>query len=62
MVVADVLPVDTPAVLPAELKLPRREILSVKSNLLFDVAYVPGYNRWCPIPNVAVEYLSLIHI
>ena len=59
VVVADVLPVDTPAVLPAELKLPRREILSVKSNLLFDVAYVPGYNRWCPIPNVAVEYYPL---
>ena len=36
--------------------LPRREYLSVKTNLLFDVAYVPGYNRWCPIPNVAVEY------
>lgn len=35
---------------------PRREILSVKSNLLFDFAYVPGYDRWCPIPNVAVEY------
>lgn len=36
--------------------LPRREFLSVKTNLLFDVAYVPGYDRWCPIPNVAVEY------
>ena len=36
--------------------LPRREFLSVKSNLLFDVAYVPGYDRWCPIPNIAVEY------
>ena len=35
---------------------PRRELLSVKSNLLFDFAYVPGYNRWCPIPNVAIEY------
>ena len=34
----------------------RREFLSVKTNLLFDVAYVPGYNRWCPIPNVAIEY------
>ena len=34
----------------------RREFLSVKSNLLFDVAYVPGYDRWCPIPNVAIEY------
>ncbi|MBR1548708.1 MAG: DUF3575 domain-containing protein [Prevotella sp.] len=36
--------------------LPRREVLSVKTNLLFDMAYVPGYDRWCPIPNVAVEY------
>ena len=39
--------------------LPRREFLSVKSNLLFDLAYMPGYNRWCPIPNVAVEYYPL---
>lgn len=38
---------------------PRRELLSVKTNLLFDVAYVPGYNRWCPIPNVAIEYYPL---
>ena len=36
--------------------LPRREFLSVKSNLLLDVAYVPGYDRWCPIPTVAIEY------
>lgn len=35
---------------------PRRELLSVKTNLLLDLAYMPGYNRWCPIPNVAVEY------
>ncbi len=34
----------------------RRELLSVKSNILFDFAYVPGYDRWCPIPNVALEY------
>jgi hypothetical protein len=27
--------------------------------LLLDVAYMPGYNRWCPIPNVAVEYYPL---
>jgi hypothetical protein len=37
--------------------MPRREYLSVKTNLLFDFAYMPGgYNRFCPIPNVAVEY------
>lgn len=38
------------------LRRPRREVVSVKSNLLFDFAYVPGYDRWCPIPNVAIEY------
>lgn len=48
-------PVQEPTQAPV-LRLPRREVLSVKSNVLFDFAYVPGYNRWCPIPNVAVEY------
>ena len=38
---------------------PRRELLSIKTNLLFDLAYVPGYDRWCPIPNIAVEYYPL---
>ncbi len=42
-----------------ELRLPRRELLSVKTNLLFDFAYVPGYDRFCPIPNIAVEYYPL---
>ena len=37
-------------------RLPRRELLSLKTNLLFYGVYMPGYNRWCPIPNVAVEY------
>lgn len=40
---------------PAEI-LPRCEFLSIKTNLLLDAAYVPGYDRWCPIPNVAIEY------
>lgn len=31
-------------------------LLSVKTNLLLDAAYIPGYDRWCPIPNVALEY------
>ena len=35
---------------------PRREVLSVKTNLLFYGIYMPGYNRWCPIPNIAIEY------
>ena len=38
---------------------PRRELLSIKTNLLFDFAYMPGYNRFCPIPNVAIEYYPL---
>ena len=42
--------------LPIDVVEPRRELLSVKTNLLFDLAYMPGYNRWCPIPNIAVEY------
>ena len=40
-------------------KEPRREVLSLKTNLLFDFAYMPGYDRWCPIPNVALEYYPL---
>ena len=36
--------------------LPRREFLSIKTNLLFYGVYMPGYDRWCPIPNVAIEY------
>jgi hypothetical protein len=38
---------------------PRRELLSVKTNVLLDLAYMPGYDRWCPIPNVAIEYYPL---
>ena len=46
-----------PEVLPTQtLRIPRREMLSVKTNLLFYGVYMPGYDRWCPIPNVAVEY------
>lgn len=45
--------------LPDE-RIPRRELLSVKSNLLFDFAYMPfGYKDFCPIPNVAIEYYPL---
>jgi hypothetical protein len=42
-----------------EVRIPRREVLSVKTNLLFDFAYVPGYDRFCPIPNIAIEYYPL---
>ncbi len=58
--------INLPPVLPEFLPLaevatrqPRRELLSVKTNLLFDVAYMPGYDRWCPIPNVALEFYPL---
>jgi hypothetical protein len=38
-------------------KVPRRELMSVKTNLLLYGFYLPGgYNRWCPIPNVALEF------
>ena len=41
-------------------KVPRREVLSVKTNLLLYGFYLPGgYDRWCPIPNIAVEYYPL---
>jgi len=33
----------------------RREIFSIKTNLLEYGAYVPKYG-WCPMPNVAIEY------
>ncbi len=52
--------VDAFARIPVNVRLPRRELLSVKTNLLFDFAYMPGgYNRFCPIPNIAVEYYPL---
>ena len=44
---------------PQEKRLPRRELLSIKTNLLLDFAYMPGYDRFCPIPNVAIEYYPL---
>ncbi len=41
-------------------RIPRRELLSIKTNALLDVAYMPfGYDRWCPIPNIALEYYPL---
>lgn len=49
--------VATTEALPAVM--PRRELLSVKTNLLMDAAYVPGYDRWCPMPNIAVEFYPL---
>lgn len=41
-------------------RIPRRELLSIKTNLLFYGVYVPfGYNRYCPIPNIGIEYYPL---
>lgn len=52
-----VTPIEVPVVVTEPEWLPRREFLSVKTNLLFYGVYMPsGYDRWCPIPNVAVEY------
>ena len=53
--IIDVAPV-TSQVETAPDTLLRRELLSVKTNLLFYALYLPGYNRWAPIPNVAIEY------
>ena len=49
-------PIEVPVVVSEPEWIPRREFLSVKTNMLFYAVYMPGYNRWCPIPNVAVEY------
>ncbi|MBR4533686.1 MAG: DUF3575 domain-containing protein [Bacteroidaceae bacterium] len=51
--------VTTPATDLLTERQPRREVLAIKSNLLFDFAYVPGYDRWCPIPNIALEFFPL---
>ena len=51
---------EEPSETPKIERFPRRELLSVKTNLLFYGVYMPGgYNRWCPIPNVALEYYPL---
>lgn len=40
-------------------RIARKKLLAVKTNLLMDFAYMPGYDRWCPIPNIALEYYPL---
>ena len=46
-----------PLEVAARMRQPRRELLSVKTNLLLYGLYVPfGYNQWRPVPNVAIEY------
>ena len=50
-------PVDVPVDVNVPVRVPRRELMSIKTNLLLYGFYLPGgYNRWCPIPNVALEY------
>lgn len=56
LAVVDTVAQDTAKPLQLRIRRPRREVLSVKTNLLLDFAYMPGYDRWCPIPNVAVEF------
>ena len=48
--------IPTPTAEPGDKSLQRRELLALKTNMLFYAAYIPGYDRWCPIPNVALEY------
>lgn len=44
----------------APIKVPRREVLAIKTNMLLYGVYMPsGYDKWCPIPNVAVEVFPL---
>lgn len=44
----------------APIKVPRREIMAIKTNMLLYGVYMPsGYDKWCPIPNVAVEVFPL---
>ena len=53
---------DTPVVSvdSVVMRYPRRELLSVKTNMLLYGVYMPGgYDKWCPIPNVAIEYYPL---
>ena len=50
-----VLTVDMPRVQQV-VKRPRREMLSVKTNLLGWGLVIPQYGGWCPVPNVAIEY------
>lgn len=48
--------IETPQPVVASDTIDRRELLAIKTNLLFYGVYMPGYDRWCPIPNVALEY------
>ena len=44
----------------APIRVPRREVLAIKTNMLLYGVYMPsGYDKWCPIPNVAVEVFPL---
>ena len=45
--------------IPYDEILQRKKLLAVKTNLLFYGAYIPGYDRWAPIPNIALEYYPL---
>ena len=52
--------VDVHVDVDVDVKVPRREVLAVKTNMLLYGVYMPsGYDKWCPIPNVAVEFFPL---
>ena len=51
--------VQTPPVVLPPAPIYRRELMSVKTNLLAYGAYVPGYDKWCPMPNIAIEFYPL---
>ena len=57
--ISTISPIPTPTPTVTIDTLYRRELLSIKTNLLFYGAYIPGYDRWCPIPNIAIEYYPL---
>ena len=45
--------------IPYDVLIQRKKLLAVKTNLLLYGAYIPGYDRWAPIPNIALEYYPL---
>lgn len=56
VVVLPPIPVEDVESTPITETLERKKLLAIKTNMLLYGVYVPGYNRWAPIPNVAVEY------
>ena len=55
--------INTDSLLPSEVDsigvFLRKKMLAVKTNVLLYGAYIPGYDRWASIPNIAIEYYPL---